>query len=226
MNYTLSVCLVILTLAASPMHAQAQTPAMTKGVSVQMAKTANATAMPEADNENAWVVSITADGRLFFGTKSVTPEGLTEEMKVNPRRRDQNLYIKADARSSFGNVENALKAAKVSMFESPVLLTNQNETPSLGKLVAPRGLEILLTSPSAEAVTLQVHNSGQPRAAVKVNDQEVALPDLQTALNHALQGKADRVVQLHADDTLPFAQVAQVIDACTSVKAKVAITTE
>lgn len=224
MNYSLPVCLLAFTLAI-PL-AQAQTPALTKGVSVQMAKTANATPMPEADNEDAWVVAIAADNRLFFGTKPVTPEALTQEMMATPRHRDQNLYIKADARASFGNIENTLKSAKIDGFESPVLLTNQNETPSLGKLVGPKGLEVFLTSTPADAVLVQLHNSGQPRPAVKVNDQEVTLPDLQTALNQALQGRTDRVVQLRADDSLPFAQVVQVIDACSSVKAKVAIVTE
>ena len=224
MNYSLSVCLLALMLAAP--HAQAQTPPLTKGVSVQMAKTANAIPMPEADNEDAWVVAITADGRLFFGVKPVTPESLTEEMKKTPRHPDQNLYIKADARTYFGNVENVLKSAKVDLFESPVLLTNQNETRLLGKLAAPKGLEVLLTSPSSDTVVVQLHNSGQPRPAVTVNDQEIALSDLQTALNQALQGRSERIVHLQADDNLPFAQVAQVIDACNSVKAKVVIRTQ
>lgn len=224
MNYLRFVSLIALTLAA-PL-AQAQTPATTKGISVQMAKTVNATPMPEADNEDAWVISITADGRLFFGIKVFTPEALTEQMTATPRHRDQNLYVKADARTNFGNVENALKSAKIDGFEAPVLLTNQNETPSLGKLVAPKGLEVFVTSPPSDAVVVQLHNSGQPRPAIKVDDQEVSLPDLQTALNQALQGRTDRVVQLQADETLPFAEVAQVIDVCASVKAKVSIAAE
>jgi biopolymer transport protein ExbD len=227
MNRLLPVCLLALTVAANSTGSlSAQTPPLRQGVSVQMAKTANATPMPDADNEDAWIVSVTADGNLFFGVKPVVPENLTEEMKVTPRHRDANIYIKADARTNFGNVEKALKAAKVDLFESAVLLTGRNETPALGKLVAPKGLEVLLTSAPADAVVVELHNSGQSRPAVKVNDQEIALPDLQTALNQALQNRSNRVVELRADDSLPFAQVAQVIDACTSVKAKVALPTE
>jgi biopolymer transport protein ExbD len=227
MKHSLLVCVIALTLASHGLaHAQAQTPALTKGIGVHMAKTVNATPMPDADEGDAWVVAITADGRLFFGTKPFTSESLLAEMKKTPRRREQNLYIKADARTNFGNVENVLKAAKVDLFEMPILLTNQNETPSIGKMVAPKGLQVLLVSSSSDAVLVKMHNSGQPSPAVTVNDQEVALPDLQTALNQALQGKSERVAQLQADDTLPFAQVAQVIDACTSVKSKVFIATE
>lgn len=232
MNNLLSVCLLTLTFATNiTPYASAQSPAMRQGVSVQMAKTANASSMPDADNEDAWVVAITADGRLFFGVKPVTPESLAEEMKTTPRHRDQGLYIKADARASFGYVEKVLKAAKRDLFESAVLLTGQNETPALGRLVAPKGLEVLLTSALSDVVVVELHNSAQPRPALKVNGQEIALSDLQTTLNQSLQNRRDRVeenrvVEIRAEGSLPFAQVAQVIDACTSVKAKVELPAE
>jgi len=227
MNYLLPVCLVALTFATNiTPYASAQSPAMRRGVSVQMAKTASATPMPDADNDDAWIVAVTADGRLFRGVKPVTPESLAEEMKTTPRHRDQGLYIKADARASFGYVEKALSAAKRDLFESAVLLTNQNETPALGRMVAPKGLEVLLTSAPSDAVVVQLHNSGQPRPALKVNNQEITWSDLQTALNQSLQNRSDRIVEVKAEGSLPFAEVAQVIDACSSIKAKVVLPAE
>lgn len=227
MNYLLSVCLAALTFATNVMpYASAQSPAMRQGISVQMAKTANATPMPDADNEDAWVVAVTSDGRLFFGVKPVTPESLAEEMKTIPRHRDQSLYIKADARASFGNVDKVLNAAKRDLFESAVLLTNQNETPALGKMVAPKGLEVLLTSAPSDAVVVELHNSGQLRHALKVNNQEIAWSDLQTTLNQSLQNRSDRIVEIKAEGSLLFAQVAQLIDACSSIKAKVVLPAE
>lgn len=225
MNYSVLVCLLASTLSATS-AAQLQAPPMRQGVSVQMARTANATPMPDADNEDAWVVSVTADGHAFFGVKSVTPEGLTEVMRETPRHRDQDLYLKADARTSFGNLKPVLKAATVVGFESAVLLTNQNETHALGKLVAPKGLTVILASSPAQRVTVQLRESGQKIPKLLVNDREIAMSDLQSALNQALQGQNDRVIQLQADDNLPFAQVAVVIDASNSVKARVAIPTE
>jgi len=227
MNYLLSVCVIALAVTenAAPV-AFAQTPAMRQGVSVQLAPTSNATPMPEADNEDAWIVAVTADGRLYFGTEPVTPASLSDEMKARPRNRDAKLYIKADARASFGDVQKVLSAAKSDLFESAVLLTNQNETPALGKLVAPKGLEVLLTSPPSDAAVVELHNSAQPRPSLKVSNQEIAPSNLQTALNQSLQNRKDRVVEVRAEGSLPFAQVAQVIDACTSVKAKVVLPTE
>jgi len=225
MKYAIFVCLLALTLTTNS-AAQVQTPPMRQGVSVQMARTANATPMPEADNEDAWVISVTADGGVFFGVKPVRQDGLTEIMRETPRHRDQDLYIKADARTTFGNLKLVLKAASGDWFQSAVLLTNQDETPALGKLVAPKGLPVILAPGSAQAVTVQLRDSGQKVPKVLVNDREIMVSDLQSALNQALQGRTERVVQLQADDNLPFGQVAQVVDACSSVKARVSIPAE
>lgn len=224
MKCTVLVCLIASTLTITSV-AQIRTPQMRQGVSVQMARTTNASPMPEADDEDAWVVAVAADGRMFFDVKPVTPNGLIEAMRETPRRRDQNLFVKADARADFGNIKLALKAATADWFESAVLLTNQNESASLGKLVAPKGLPVTL-APSSTAVAVQLRDSGRKIPKILVNDREIALSDLQNALNQALQGQSNRTVQLRADDNLPFSQVAQVIDACSSVKANVVIATE
>lgn len=225
MNHSLFVCLLASTLSLMS-AAQGQTPPMRKGISVQMALTNNATPKPEADNEDAWIITITADDRLFFGVKPVTPEGLTQLMIATPRHRDQSLYIKADARSRFGTVRQALNSGGVDGFESAVLLTNQHETPAMGKLVTPKGLEVLVVPVSAQPVTVRLRNSGEKVPTVQVNDREIMMSDLQDALNQALREERNRLVQLQADDTLEFAQVAQVIDACSSVKAIVVIASD
>ena len=224
MKYTVLVCLIASTLTVTS-AAQIQTPPMKQGVSVQMARTANAAPMPAADNEDAWVIAVTADGRMFFDVKPVTPDSLTQTMIQTPRHRDQDLYIKADARTNFGNIKPALKAAVIDGFNSAILLTNQNETASLGKLVAPKGLQVLLTQGSAP-VAVQLRDSGQKAPKLMVNDREIVMNDLQNALNQALQRQSNRLVHLQPDDNLPFAQVAQVMDVCSSVKAKVAISAE
>ena len=222
MNYARFVCLITFTLLLGcTSYLAAQTAPMTKGVHVQMAKTANATAVPEADNEDAWVVTISSDGQIYFGVKRVMASELFEQMKAMPRQRDQNLYIKSDARSEFENVERVLSAARTDFFSAPVLLTNQGEVPALGKLVAPKGLRVFLGDPRPDAVSVEILRSGQSAPEVMVDHQPVHLPDLQMALNQVLQQQKERTVTLTADGQLPFAQVAQIIDVCTSVQAKV-----
>lgn len=225
MNYSVFVYLLVSALATTS-AAQVQAPPMRQGVSVQMAKTANATPVPDADHEGAWVVSVTADGRLFFDVETVTAESLTDVMKATSRRRGQDLYVKADARTSFGNVRRVLKAATVDGFESAVLLTNQNEIPALGNLVAPKGLKVALASPPAQPVVVQLSDSGQEIPKVLVDNREMMMSDLQNALNQALQSHSERLIQLQADDSLSFATIAHVIDAGSAVKARVAILPE
>jgi len=220
------VWIMAIAVAGTVAHAQEQMPVLRQGISVQMATTSSAHAFPEADNQDAWIVAITAEGRLFFGVKPVTLESLLEAMKATPRRRDQSLYVKADGRTSFGNIEKVLGAAKIDWFESAVLLTNQNEGQRPGTLVTPKGLEVVLGAAPSDSILVRVRSTGQPSPAVTVNDQEVSLSDLQTMLNRALQNRSTRVIRLQADDGLGFAQVAQVIDACNSVKAKVSISAE
>ncbi len=224
MKYTTFVCLFASTLVVNS-AAQVQTPSMRQGISVHMANTANASPMPEADKENAWVVAVTADGRIFFGTKPVTDDGLAQIMQETPRHRDQDLYIKSDERASFGDLKPVLKAAIGVWFQSAVLLTNQDEATALGKLVAPKGLTVIL-APSSSRVTVQLRTSDEKLPRLAVNGQEISASDLQTALNQALQGQPDRVVRLQVDDNISFAKVAFVIDECSSVNAHVAIPME
>jgi len=59
-----------------------QTPALRRGVSVQEAVTQHATTMPEADEDDAWVVAVTADGKLYFGADPVTADPETHDRWV------------------------------------------------------------------------------------------------------------------------------------------------
>ena len=194
MNRILEVCLLALTLAANMLSASAQAPALRQGISVQMAASSNATPMPAADSNDAWIVTITADGNLYFGVDPVDADGLTNDMMIHPRKRDAKLYIKADARAPFSSVEKVLEVARKAYFESAVFLTNQKENSALGKLVAPQGLEVLLTSAPSDAVVVELRNSGQP--SLKVNGQETARANLQTALNQSLQNRSARIVEV------------------------------
>ncbi len=67
----LMISFVLATVLFAPRTIHAQQ--LQKGVSVQMAVTSNATPMPEADNPDAWIVTITSDGSLYLGTHPVSP---------------------------------------------------------------------------------------------------------------------------------------------------------
>lgn len=220
MKYLLSVCLIAFAVTNA---AIAQAPVNTEGVSVQMAASNNAVAFPEADKQDAWVITITADGRLFFGAKPVSEVALAEEMKTTPRNRSARVYIKADARASFRAVERALEAAHEVYFETAVLLTQQMQSAAEGQIVPPQGLEVRLGLASSPATVVEMHNSGQPIPAVKVNDREIPWPALQNALQQAFENQREKLVVVEADGSLPFAQILRVIDLSRSARAQVAV---
>lgn len=221
LNLSFALALVI-PLSLNTSHAQQ----LRQGVSVQMAHTTSAVAYPAADNNDAWVVAVTAEGNLYFGVKPVTPDQLLDEMKATSRQRDAKLYVKADARAPFSNVERALEAGREVAFDAPVLLTAQAVPTAPGNVVPPNGLEVLV-GPSLPAGTVatvvQLLNSGQRKPSLRVNGDEISWSALEGTLRRHFQKGDEKVVLLKADEQLPFEQVVQVIDRCRATGAKIVV---
>ena len=217
MKCLLSVCLV--SLACLAVAARNMAPggaqALRQGVSVQMAVTANAAPMPEADS-TPWIVSVTNNGALYFGIHPVTPDALVQEMKSRPREREQKLYVKADARAAYANVRKAIEAGRKVSFETVALLTSQPSASAPGGIVSPRGLDVSLLSPdpSAEPILVQMHHSKRAHPELQINHQPVPWSALQITLIPLLQSQKQKLVQLQVDGMLPFADVVELIDTC------------
>lgn len=227
MNYLLSVSLVALTLTAgAPLDVVAQSPAMQQGVSVQMPVTSNAASMPDADKGDARIVTVTESGRFYFGISPVSSDALAEKIKGSLSNRDQKLYIKADARTPYANVEEVLEAAHRAGVATPILLTAQAESPQPGTLVSPKGLEVLFVAPSGSQPTVvQVINSGQREPALRINNRQIPWANLQNMLTQLFQNRSEQLVLVKADGQLPFGQIVNVIDASRSTGAKVVLAT-
>ena len=227
MNHLLSVCLVAFTFATNVVpYATAQSPTMQAGVSVQLAVSENAAPMPDADNEDAWIVAVTANGSIYFGTDPATPASLADAMKSRPRNREQKLYVKADARTPFASVEKVLEIGRTALFESAVLLTSQAESPAPGAIVPPKGLELWVSpSSSSGSIVVQVPDSGRSSPTLKVNNQDVAPAALQSTLRQLLQSQSQKVVLVKADGQVPFGHIVNVIDVCHSTGTKVVLPT-
>jgi biopolymer transport protein ExbD len=225
MNRILEVCLIAVTFAASITPAShAQSPALQKGISVQMPQTSNAAPVPEADNEDAWIVTITADGSMYFGTDPVTATSLADAMKRRPRNREQKLYVKADASTAFAHVETVLETGRSMFFNAAVLLTSQAESSTPGTIVPPKGLEVMVgrALPAGTVTTVvQLRNSGQHRPALTINGDETSWSALESTLRRHFQNGDEKAVLLKADPQTPFADVVRAVDACRASGAKV-----
>lgn len=100
---------------------------LTKGVSVQMAVAGNATAMPQADEPDATVVAITADGKVFLGIQATEPDALSHLPAGT-------VYVKADSRVPYQRLLMVLDALRG---KSVVLLTASPANAAIKQGVVP-----------------------------------------------------------------------------------------
>jgi biopolymer transport protein ExbD len=201
--------------------------ALQKGVSVELAVTRNAVAMPEADKEGALIVAVTHSGSVYFGIDPITPAALAEEPGLSSRA-EEKLYIKADARTLYANVAKVLNALRTAGVTAPNLLTAQHDTPEPGKPVPPKGLEVLVGPPfpsGTESTVVQMLNSGERQPRLKINNEDIPWANLESRLRQLYQNHSEKVVLLNADGQLPFSNVVHVIDVCRSTGAKVILVT-
>jgi biopolymer transport protein TolR len=145
MKYLPEVCLIALSLAATPVVAQDPTIPMQRGITVKLPATSNAVAVPSADKQDALVVAVTHDGRLYLGTDLISPAELADKVKSElATRTDKRLYVKADARTPYAHVVAVLDAVRRSGVQGLILLTDQRRPADAGRPVTPTGLEMLV----------------------------------------------------------------------------------
>ena len=105
------------------------TPMLQKGVSVDMAPVNSPAQMPDADKEDALLVSITRDGKVYFGTDQITTDNLTTKVKDRlANKPDKRVYVKADMRAHFGSVVTVVDAVRAAGVDDLGLLTEQKKT--------------------------------------------------------------------------------------------------
>ena len=147
MNRRLRASLVSLTLAALPGAVVAQSGGsvpLQRGVSVQLPVTSNAVAVPNADNQDALIVALTADGATYLGVNRLPTSALADSVRnIVSTRNEKTLYIKADARVPYARLVEIIDAVRNSGVDGLTLLTAQPQTADQsGRPVAPKGLEM------------------------------------------------------------------------------------
>jgi len=107
------------------------TPMLQHGVSVDMAQVNNPEQMPDADKEDALLVSVMRNGDVFFGTDKISVDNLTTKVKdrlASHSAGDKRVYVKADARAHFGNVVQVVDSVRAAGVDDLGLLTEQRKT--------------------------------------------------------------------------------------------------
>jgi biopolymer transport protein TolR len=105
------------------------TPMLQKGQSVDMAKVNNPVPMPDADKEDALLIVVMRDGRIFFGTDRINADDLTNKVKDRLADKvDKRVFIRADSRAKYGAVVDVVDNVRAAGVDDVGLLTEQNHT--------------------------------------------------------------------------------------------------
>src|SRR5262245_61288360 len=81
------------------------TPMLQKGVAVELSRTRNPVDMKEADRDDAVLIAVTRDGKLYLGQDRVGIDDLAA--KVNDQlatRLEKTVFVRSDFRAKYGDV--------------------------------------------------------------------------------------------------------------------------
>jgi len=132
MRPLIETCLLASILIAG---AAAQKPLLRQGVQVEMPVASHAIETRAADGQNATVLAITADGRVFDGIKLIDSAALL-------RLKEKTIYVKADARAQYQKVLAVLDALRG---KSVVLLSAPPENAAKEGYTAPYGTKLTVS---------------------------------------------------------------------------------
>ena len=111
------------------------TPMLVKGVDVVLPKANNPVPMPEADKDDAIIVAVNHDGKIFLDTAQVLPEALTQKVKDLLSTRKANaskmVFVRADARVRYKAVVDVVDNVRSAGVDELGLLTERKASTNL-----------------------------------------------------------------------------------------------
>ena len=116
------------------------TPMLQKGQSVDMAKVNNPVPMPDADKEDALLIVVMRDGRIYFGTDRISLDDLTNKVKDRLANKvNKTVYIRADMRAKYGGVVDVVDNVRSAGVDDVGLLTEQRQAGAPSNKKPPAG---------------------------------------------------------------------------------------
>ena len=104
------------------------TPMLTKGISVDMVRARNPHTMQAADKDDAVVVAITRDGKVFLGKTQQPAAELGPKVKdLIANKLDKTVYLKSDSRAKYGLVVDVVDNIRTAGVDQIGLLTEKVE---------------------------------------------------------------------------------------------------
>jgi biopolymer transport protein ExbD/biopolymer transport protein TolR len=88
--------------------------------------------MPEADKEDALIVAIMRDGKIYFNSDVVTADALTDKVKDRlANTSNKRIFVKADAGAKYGDVVAVVDDVRSAGVDQLGLLTEERKQGSL-----------------------------------------------------------------------------------------------
>ena len=135
MKSMINVCVIGAILLGVADAQESSKPGLQKGVSVQMPLVDHAVEMRAADEPQATIVAITAEGKLYVGIQPTEPGALS-------KLSAGTVYLKADARVPFQKVLSILDALHG---KSVILLSAPPANIQREKMLPPYGTKVLVS---------------------------------------------------------------------------------
>ena len=107
------------------------TPMLNNKVNVDLPKADAAVVMEDANKEDAVVVAVTRDGRVFLGGDQVTLDDMGTKISAKlENKTNKEVFLRADIRANYGKVMDAVDGVRSAGVSQLGLLTEKRDDSS------------------------------------------------------------------------------------------------
>jgi biopolymer transport protein ExbD len=104
------------------------TPMLQKFVSVEMASVDNPSDMKDADKDDAIVVAVMRDGKIYIGKTQVAKDQITQMVRDQiTGRLDKTVFVRSDGRAHYGDVVGVVDEVRAAGVDQLGLLTEKTK---------------------------------------------------------------------------------------------------
>jgi len=109
-----------------------------KGFSVDMAKAMNPRLMQDAEKEDATIIAVTRDGKMYLGNTQIKLDEITTKVKDRiAAKLDKTVYVRSDARAKYGDFLKVVDNVRAAGVDSLGLITEKIERRTPGAVLTP-----------------------------------------------------------------------------------------
>ena len=110
------------------------TPMLSKGHDVDMAKVDNPTPMQDADKDDALLLAVAKDGKVYFGNDEIQLDQITTKIRdsLSSKSDSKMVFVKADARARYKFVVDVVDNVRAAGVDQLGLLTEQKKNTMAG----------------------------------------------------------------------------------------------